>query len=37
MDTEMQNIVRFLLIIMASLLLLLSQSPVAGFSGKGSE
>jgi hypothetical protein len=30
MDTEMRNIVRFLLIVMASVLLLLSQSPVAG-------
>jgi len=30
MNTEMRNIVRFLLIIMASLLLLLGESPVAG-------
>ena len=30
MDMKMRNIVRFLLIIMASVLLLLSQSPVAG-------
>ena len=30
MDREMQNIVRFLLIVMASFLLLLSQAPVAG-------
>jgi hypothetical protein len=34
MDREMRNIVRFLLIIMASLLLLISQAAVAGSAGR---
>ena len=34
MDTEMRNRVRFLLILVASLLLLLSQAPVAGSAGR---